>query len=183
MDHLRLDCSPDFPFTVPPGLSSLNRLKSLSLAIASTGAMLPPDYSHNLSCLQGLTLLEELSVHSFSDDVFLPSSVTDLHKLSVLAFSVAPNEGGGEVPCVILHVDWSALQMLKSLSIDAPAFACGRSIVGPAAVKQLAHISWGHSAPYDADSTKGFAALIYTLAKYRPEVVLVLDKDAIEDVC
>ena len=189
MGHLRLDCSHDLPFNVPPGLSSLNRLKSLSLAIASTGAMLPgvgplgePQYGHDLSCLQGLTSLEELSVHSFFDDVFLPSRVTDLHKLSVLSLSVAPNEGGDEAPCVILHVDWPALQMLKSLCIDAPAFACGRSIVGLATAKQLAHITWGHSAPYDAESTKCFAALMYKLAKYRPEVVVMLDKDAIEDV-
>ncbi len=72
--------------------------------------------------------------------------------------------------------------MLKSLRIDAPTFVCQRSIVGLATVKQLAHIEWGLSAPYDAESTKCFASLVYKLAKYRPEVVVVLDEDSIEDV-
>ena len=185
LGHWWLDCSHDLPFTMPPGLSSLSKLKFLSLSIASTGAPLPFDaaqYGHDLSCLQGLTSLEELSVYSTSEDIFVPSGVTDLHKLSILSLSVAPNEGGDDVPCVILDVNWPALQMLKSLYIDAPAFVCQRSIVGLATVKQLAHIEWGHSAPYDAQSTKCFAALMYKLAKYRPEVVIVLENDAIEDV-
>lgn len=184
MDHLRLDCSPDFPFTVPPGLSSLNRLKSLSLAIASTGAMLPPDYSHDLSCLQGLTSLEELNVHSWAADIFVPSGVTTLQKLSKLSLSVAPNEerGRGDVPSVIFDVDWPALQMLKVLYIGAPTFICRRSIVGLATVTQLAHITWVNAVPYDAESTYCFATLMYRLAKYRPEVVVVLDEDAIQDV-
>ena len=35
--------------------------------------------------------------------------------------------------------------------------------------------------PYDAESSNCFAALMYKVDKYRPEVV-VLDKNAIEDV-
>lgn len=187
MGHLFLACSRELPFTVPPGLSSLEKLTYLSLAIASTGALLPYDvaqYGHDLSCLQGLTSLEELGVHSCSDDIFVPSGVTALQKLSRLSLSVAPHQegGGGDMPSVILEVDWSALQMLKSLYIGAPAFICRRSIVGLATVKQLAHITFDHSAPYSAESTKCFAALMYNLAKYRPEVVVVLDKDAIQDV-
>ncbi len=181
MGHLRLDCSHQMLFTVPPGLSSL---KFLSLSIASTGAPLPFGaawYGHNLSCLQGLTALEELSVHSPFHNVFVPSGVTALQKLSSLSLSVASNEGVDHVPSVILDVDWAALQMLKSLCIDAPTFICQRSIVGLATVKQLTHIMWGRSA-YDAQSTKCFAALMYKLAKYRPEVLVVLDKDAVEDL-
>ncbi len=184
MGHLCLACSHELPFTVPPGLSSLEKLKYLSLAIASTGASLPYDvaqYGHDLSCLQGLTSLEELSVHSCADDIFVPSGVTALQKLSVLSLNVAPNEGADDEPSVILDIDWAALQMLKSLRIDAPTFVCQCSIVGLATVKQLTHITWGHSA-YDAQSTKCFAALMYKLAKYRPEVAVVLDKDAIDNV-
>jgi len=123
-------------------------------------------------------------VHSCADDIFVPSGVTALQKLSKLSLSVAPQGegGGGDLPSVILDVDWPALQMLQSLSIDAPTFICRRSIVGLATVKQLAHITWGHSAPYNAKSTKCFAALMYKLAKYRPEVIVVLDKDVIDDV-
>ncbi|DBA80961.1 TPA: hypothetical protein ACH3X2_007176 [Trebouxia sp. C0005] len=107
-----------------------------------------------------------------------------MHKLSVLSLSIAnDHEGGDETPCLMLQFDWQALQLLKSVCIDAPAFVCGPSIVGLATVKQLAEVEWGHSAPYDAESSKFFAKLIYKLAKYRPEVVVVLDKHAIEDVC
>ena len=72
MSHLRLGCSHDLPFNVPPGLSSLNSLNFLSLAIAGPAALLPfggpaGQYAHDMSCLQGLTSLKELSVHSFSD--------------------------------------------------------------------------------------------------------------------
>lgn len=73
----------------------------------------------------------------------MPSGVTDLHKLSVLSLSVAPNEGGDERSSAILDVDWAALQMLSFMCIDAPTFVCQRSIVGLATVKQLAHITWG----------------------------------------
>lgn len=185
MGHLWLDCSTDWPFTVPSGLSSLNKLRYLRLTIASTAAPLPfgaAQYGHDLSCLQGLTMLEVLVVHSTSGDTFVPSGVTDLYKLSILSLTVTPSEGGDDIPSVIFDVDWSALQMLNSLYISAPTFVCQRSIVGLATVKQLAHITWGHSTPCDARSTKCFAALMYKLAKYRPEVVVVLDKDAIEDV-
>ena len=108
-------------------------------------------------------------MHSLCDDIFVPSGVTVLQKLSKLSLSVAPHGGwaggGGDVPSVIFDVDWPALQMLKSLYIGAPTFICQRSIVGLATVKQLAHITWGHSAPYDAQSTKCFAALMYKLAE------------------
>ncbi len=182
--HFSLDCTQDAPFKVPLGFSTLNNLKDLSLVIASTGAPLPFDaaqYGHDLSCLQGLILLEKLCVRSTSEDVFVPSGVTALHKLSCLHLGVA-NEIGDDEHSVILDVDWAALQMLKSLHINAPTFVCQRSIVGLATVKQLAHVEWGLSAPYDAESTKCFAALMYKLAKYRPEVVVVLDEDTIEDV-
>ena len=185
MGHFSLDCTQDLPFNVPPGFSTLNNLKDLSLVIASTAAPLPFDaaqYGHDLSCLQGLTSLEELSVRSTHEDIFVPSCVTALQKLSDLSLSVAPNEGADDEPGIILDIDWAALQMLKSLRIDAPTFVCQRSIVGLATVKQLAHIEWGLSAPYDAESTKCFASLVYKLAKYRPEVVVVLDEDSIEDV-
>ena len=187
MIHLCLAWSHELPFTVPPGLSSLEQLKYLSLAIASNGASLPYDvaqHGHDLSCLQGLTSLEELNVHSWAADIFVPSGVTTLQKLSKLSLSVAPNEERerGDVPSVIFDVDWPALQMLKVLYIGAPTFICRRSIVGLATVKQLAHITWVNAVPYDAESTYCFAALMYRLAKYRPEVVVVLDEDAIQDV-
>ena len=172
---------------MPPGLSSLEKLKYLSLAIASAGASLPYDvaqHGHDLSCLQGLTSLEELNVHACAADIFVPSGVTALQNLSKLSLSVAPDEerAGADVPSVIFDVDWPALQLLKSLFIGAPTFICRRSIVGLATVKQLACTTWVNSVPYDAESTNCFAALMYRLAKYRPEVVVVLDKDAIQDV-
>ena len=61
MGHLRLDCSQNVLFTVPPGIPSLNKFEYLSLTIASNAAPLPFDaaqYGHDLSCLQGLALLE-----------------------------------------------------------------------------------------------------------------------------
>ncbi len=123
MGHLSLACTQDSPFNVPFGLSMLNNLKDLSLVIASTAAPLPFDvaqYGHDLSCLQGLTSLEKLYVRSTSKDIFVPSGVTALHKLSGLHLSVAANEGADDEPSVILDVDRAALPMLNSLCIDAP---------------------------------------------------------------
>lgn len=161
-------------------LSTLTSLTSLRLAIDKPALA-------DLSSIFSLTALQKLEISIIDKPLDCFSSFSALQSLSYLRLMVVCDTGGlwdnascNVTGCITLALDWARLQALQTL---CGTLVCDALILGLIKVKSLRLVKLVGCKPQDSATSQSVMAPTYQLAKYRPEVNLVIDGKIIAEIC
>lgn len=140
----------------------------------------------DLSNIYLLKSLQHFCFISSSSSVTVSLGLTALSQLETLELHVANNvaaagfddvrhDGADPYAELKLDVEWAALVSLKQITIEAGVFRCRSNFLKLLSITSLQTVQFIGSQPGDASSSTSFAALVYALARFRPDVCLTLD--------
>ena len=167
--------------SIPIGLSSLIQLVTLTMCIESNSEDIL-----DLSCLNGLTALQSLSVSACEVSVSATAGLTNLSTLTYLNLcvwepSVLDGREGPANPDLILQldIDWCNLQLLQTCCISATYLACDKRILQMVDMCKLKTLHFSDLNTGDSGACTLYGRLLCSLVKLRPDIDLRLDQHCI----
>lgn len=152
------------------------QLVKLSLSIQSDSEDI-----FDLSCLNGLTALQSLSVSTCEVSVSATAGLINLSRLTYLNLCVLEPSEGREGPAnpdltLKLDIDWCKMQLLQKCGISAPFLACDKRILQMVGMCNLKTLYFGDFNTVDSGVCTVYCRLLCSLVMQRPDIDLRLDK-------
>ena len=168
--------------SIPIGFSSLSQLVSLRMSSQSDSEDIL-----DLSCLNGLTALQSLSVSTREVSVSASAGLTNLsrltyYKLCVWELSVLEGREGPANPDLILKldIDWCKMQLLQTCCISATFLACDKRILEMVDMCKLKTLHSSDLNTVDSGTCTLYGRLLCSLVMQRPDIELTLDRHHIK---
>jgi len=168
--------------SIPVGFSSLSQLVNLTMWIQSDS-----EDMLDLSCLNGLTALQSLSVSTCEVSVSATAGLTNLSTLTYLKLcvwkpSVLDGCEGPANPDLILKldIDWCKMRLLQTCWMSAAALACDERILQMVDLCKLKTLHFSNLNTVDSGTCTLYGRLLYSLVMQRPDVELLLDEHCIK---
>ncbi len=164
-------------FSIPIVFSSLRRLVNLSLSIQSF-----PEDNLDMSCLNGLTAPQSLSVSTHEVSASATAGLTNLSRLTYLNLCIWGGCEGPANPDLVLKLDmgWCQMQLLRTCCISAPFLACDKRILQMVGMCNLKTLHFGDLNTVDSGTCTLYGRLLCSLVMQRPDIDLRLDKYCIK---
>ena len=152
---------------VPTNIGLLTQLQTLHLSTG--GVEVEPA---ELKWVSELTSLHNLSMHFDHGPDDILQHVLLLTKLTYL--EVSGVDAMVDVCPLQVDLEWHKLQALCKLFIDMKRLRLGKDVLGLLQLPKLQEVSFADSTVSSLEDTYWFAALIYRLARLRPQVTVEL---------
>ena len=141
----------------------------------------------DLSCLNGLTALQSLSVSTREVSVSASAGLTNLSRLTYLKLcvwelSVLEGREGPANPDLILKldIDWCKMQLLQTCCISATFLACDKRILEMVDMCKLKTLHSSDLNTVDSGTCTLYGRLLCSLVMQRPDIELTLDRHHIK---
>lgn len=154
--------------------TALLRLTQLhTLHLSSNAQNLP-----SLAWISGLTSVKSLSVSGSSSLDCVVQHASLLTQLTQFNISARPEY---ETSVLDIDMNWHRLQALQKLSIHRFTMNRGPGVAGLLQLQDLRQVSFAGSRTLGEQDNQWLCALIYNLAKQRPEVKLCFEDGDLQD--